>query len=208
MAQITSGLRSLLSHPLLYRWLQNLLGANHLRRVVTEQAIQPRAGMRVLDIGCGPADLLDFLGEVEYWGFDESPHYIESARRRFGSRGQFFCQRFGAESSLTLGPFDRVLAFGILHHLDEQPAARLFQVAHQVLAPGGRLVTIDPCYHPDQSWLARWFISRDRGQSVRTPQGYAQLAQPCFGPVNLQVRHDLARIPYSHCILTAHKETP
>ena len=60
--------------------------------------------------------------------------------------------------------FDVVLAMGLLHHLDDAECAALIGFAHASLDPGGRLVTIDPAYAPEQARVARWLIGRDRGE--------------------------------------------
>ncbi len=200
MAEITSGLRAILNHPLIYRGMQWLVGAERLRRHVAG-LVEPRPGLRVLDIGCGPADLLAHLPGVDYVGFDSSAEYIRAAQRRFGTRGRFFQEELRADTDLDLGTFDCIVAVGLLHHLDDQAAAQLFHLSGQRLRPGGRLVTVDCCWAPGQHPLARWLISRDRGQNVRTPEGYQSLARNQFGRIDTQVHHKLLHIPFSHTLM-------
>lgn len=200
MAEITSGPRAILNHPLVYRAMQWLVGAERLRRHIARQ-VAPTPGMRVLDIGCGPADLLDHLAGVDYVGFDSSADYIRSARARFGSRGRFFQEELRPETALDLGSFDCILAVGLLHHLEDAAAARLFELARHLLAPAGRLITVDCCWASPQNPLARWLISRDRGQNVRNLEGYRELARSQFSQVQAECRHNLLHIPYSHTLL-------
>lgn len=201
MAEITSGPRAILNHPLVYRAMQWLVGAERLRGHIARQ-VAPRPGLRVLDIGCGPADLLAHLPGVDYVGFDSSADYIRSARLRFGERGRFFQKELDANTALDLGKFDCILAVGLLHHLSDEAAARLFELAQQLLAPGGRVITVDCCWASQQHPLARWLISRDRGQNVRDLEGYRQLARARFSQVEAECRHNLLHIPYSHTLLT------
>ena len=205
MAEITSGLRAILNHPLVYRGMQWLVGAERLRRHIAS-LVEPRPGLKILDIGCGPADLLAHLPGVHYVGFDSSAEYIGAAQRRFGSRGRFFQEELKAETNLDLGSFECIVAVGLLHHLDDDAATRLFQLARERLAPGGRLITVDCCWAAGQHPLARWLISRDRGQNVRALRGYAELAMTQFGKVESQCRHDLLHIPYSHTLLVCHRD--
>jgi len=206
MAEVTSGLRGILNHPLIYRCMQWLVGAERLRRHVAG-LIDPTPGLRVLDIGCGPADLLAWLPGVDYVGFDSNSDYIAAAQSRFGARGRFFQQELHSDSQLQLGQFDRIVAVGLLHHLDDASALRLFELAAERLRPGGRLITVDCCWKDDQHPLARWLISRDRGQNVRSQEGYRDLARGQFPQVTTSYRHNLLHIPYSHTLLNCPKLT-
>jgi cyclopropane fatty-acyl-phospholipid synthase-like methyltransferase len=97
--------------------------------------------------------------------------------------------------------FDAVLAIGIVHHLDDQEAGQLFQIAYNALNSGGKLVTFDGVWTDDQSSAARWFLARDRGEHVRREGEYVKVASQVFADVRATVRHDLLRIPYTHLIL-------
>lgn len=201
MTQKTSGLRAVLAQPIVYEGFQRALGS---RRVTATAMnfLRADAGHRLLDIGCGPGDLLEILPEgTEYVGFDLSETYIAAARERHGSRGSFFVGDVGEVDLGELGQFDRVLAKGVLHHLSDEEAEQLFAIAAAVLRPDGVVVTIDPCYSFRQSRLARYVVSRDRGQDVRSLDGYRALAERRFDHVETHEHHHLLRIPYSHAAL-------
>ena len=200
MAQIVNGIRSILSIPVVYSGFQALLGAHAVRQALVDKAVRPQPGMCVLDVGCGPAEILDYLPGVRYWGFDISERYIAQARQRFGARGEFFCKLLTEDDLPLLPKFDVVLAIGLLHHLDNNVACDLLRLAQRALKPGGRLVTLDPCIHPGQSPIARWLISRDRGQNVRTQPEYARLVSIVFPDYRTEIRHK-SGIPYTHCIM-------
>ena len=92
MAQITRGLRQVLSIPSVYNLFQRFMGAHRGRLELVKNHIRPYSGMRILDIGCGTAEILKYLpDDVEYFGYDVSGKYIAAANTRFGQRGVFYC---------------------------------------------------------------------------------------------------------------------
>lgn len=198
-------LRGCLANTGAYRRFASLVGANRGRRLYIDRYVQPRAGDRVLDIGCGPADILDALPPVEYHGFDLSDAYIESARKRFGARGQFHVRAVTEESAEEYSGFDLVLATGVLHHLDDGDATALFRVARTALKPGGTLVTLDGCFVNGQSPIARLMLRCDRGKFVRSEGEYHRLASVAFPSVQQYLTEDLLSIPYTHCVMRCTK---
>lgn len=202
MAQTTAGLKAVLSIPQVYEAFQRLVGSPQVRRTLVDRHVGVRPGLRVLDIGCGPGSLIEHLPGVAYTGTDLSAAYIDAARRRYGDRGTFHVGRVDDLDPVELGEFDVVIAKSLLHHIDPDEALHLFEVASSVLAPGGRLVTLDAAYTPDMSRAARFVVGRDRGQSILTPEGYEALARRRFAEVDVEVHHDLLRIPYTHVFLS------
>ena len=202
MAQIEHGLRGLLGNARRYDFVQDLLGAEHLRTVFVREYVKPERGTSVLDIGCGTGSILEHLPDVNYIGFDMNRRYIEAAQRRFGSRGTFVCANVNdAPEAARRGTFERVLAIGLLHHLEDDEVRRLMRTARALLAPGGSLLTIDPCYRTGQPRFARFLIDRDRGQNPRTPAGYVGLTEGIFQSAESFVREDLLRVPYTHLVM-------
>ena len=198
-------IRKILSFPAVYSTFRNLAGDDAVRQSYADQFIRASVGKRVLDIGCGTGDILKFLPAVDYRGFDISADYIASAKKKFGDRGHFFCQSI--EDSIDIPPssFDIVLAHGVLHHLNDAEAIKLFSTAYSALKPGGRLVTFDGCFVEDQSFLARFLVSLDRGRFVRDQSGYEVLAKTCPFEIKVSIRHNLIRLPYTHIIMECRK---
>jgi SAM-dependent methyltransferase len=199
--KITEKLSAVLGLPAAYRLFTRMVGGD-VWRVYLDEYVKPVAGEKILDIGCGPADILSYMGDVNYTGFDISPEYIAAAQKRFGDRGRFFCSDVGlATIEREQGTFNLVMATGVLHHLDDEVAGKLFQLARLALRRDGRLVTYDGCYVPDQSRVARWLLSQDRGNFVRPREEYLRLASACFSKIEAYRRDDLLRIPYTHLIM-------
>lgn len=124
MAQVTSGARAILSYPFVYSAFQSLMGAHKFRKNFVANYVKPLPGMKILDLGCGPADILGYLPDVDYWGYDISTAYIAQAKKRFGQRGQFNCKQLELHDLAALPKFDVVLALGLLHHLDDSVGQR------------------------------------------------------------------------------------
>jgi len=204
MAQITHGVRAILSHPLIYSSFQSLMGAHKIRQSFVANYIKPFPGMKILDVGCGPADILAYLHDVDYWGFDISEAYIEQACTRFSQFGTFNCKQLQPEDLAGLPKFDVVLALGLLHHLDDAVATDVMELALQALKPGGRLITMDPCFDSSQNPIARFLVRNDRGQNVRDKAGYEALAGKVFSLPRVDVCHQ-AWIPYTHCFMECQK---
>jgi cyclopropane fatty-acyl-phospholipid synthase-like methyltransferase len=194
-------IRPILNRPFFYEFYHHLIGADYRSRVLVSDYIRPKPGDRILDIGCGPGNMLPFLPQGEYLGVDANASYIESAKQRYSHRGEFVCERVSHHSVQQFGAFDIVLALGLVHHLDDGEARDLFRLGHTALKPGGRMITNDGCYMPKQSAAKRYLLSRDRGEYVRSQEEYERLAHSWFPEVRAHIREDVLRIPYTHLIM-------
>lgn len=205
MTQLNSGLRRFLALPTYYNAFQKLLGSASCRTRLVEEFIRPEPGMRILDIGCGTAEILEFLPmSVDYVGFDANGECIEHARQVYGGKGRFFQAFVTGDSHDAPHSYDIVLACGLLHHLEDREVQGFERTARAALKPGGRLVTLDCAYTPKQNPLARFLISKDRGQNIRSPEGYAEFFDPELGwRAEINICNDLLRVPYTHIIIDA-----
>jgi len=195
-------IRPVLNRPEFYELFHRILGADRRSRILINEYMKPKEGDRILDVGCGPGNFVPYLPECRYLGIDANSAYIDTARGRYGTHGkQFICDTVSYQSVHDLGEFDLVLAIGLLHHLEDDEAHDLFRMGHNALRAGGRMVTVDGCYVPGQSPVARYLLSRDRGQFVRTKEAYLNLASRCFEEIHPSLRDDLLRIPHTTLIL-------
>lgn len=204
MSEITHGVRSILSHSSVYNLFQWIMGATRGRIILSAQYVKAKDGDSVLDIGCGTAEFRLFLPNVEYFGFDPNVHYIEAAKKRLQAAkktGTLLHASLEVASLTKLPKFDIVLASGVLHHLNDDEVIQLARLAGAALKESGKLIAIEPCFVEGQSLIARYFVSHDRGQHVRDVKGYQTLLSSVFASVACDVRHDIARVPYSHLIM-------
>jgi len=183
-------LTSILKSPLVYVTFQRVVGGTHMRDLCV-RTLAPKAGERILDIGCGPAYYVADLPAVDYLGFDTDERYIEHARARFGHRAKFFCEPFLDEQAARHGKFDGILLMGLLHHIDDAACDHLLGLLSGVLAPGGRIVSLDTTVHPKQSYFEHLLAVKDRGEFVRTPEAFEALAKPWFGKIQGSVNEKM-----------------
>lgn len=194
-----------LAQPWAYRFFQYVIFKKSAQVRFVNEYVKPFPGCRILDIGCGPANIIAYLPASigEYVGLDMSPSYIESARKRWTSRTncRFSCHTVENWTVEEPAYYDVVMAMGIVHHLTDDQATDLFGKARRSLKPQGTMITWDNVYIDMQQWFAKWLISKDRGQFVRTPEAYKALAAGYFTDIDGDVIHDALRIPYTHFIM-------
>ncbi|MGI8729159.1 MAG: class I SAM-dependent methyltransferase [Solirubrobacteraceae bacterium] len=200
-AEITTGVRSVLSKPTVYELFSRAIGGHRARMRLVREHLRIAPGSRVLDVGCGPGELLSYLGDVQYVGIDISASYVKRARKRFAARTAEFFVGDATSIPTEMGDFDVAVATGVMHHLDDAQVREMVGGIAEALKLDGRFICLENAVVPGQHRIARAIIARDRGQHVRSPEGYAELAGTAFGSVHATIRHDLLRIPYTHCVL-------
>lgn len=109
----------------------------------------PSNPVRVLEIGCGMADMSFLIADdprIDLTAADISPKFIESAQAkpaRANIRFQLADVTAPAFRDQHAGQFDFVIGNGILHHLVNDIDG-IFQSLRALLKPGGRLVFWEP----------------------------------------------------------------
>ena len=206
--QINSGLRSILAWPPVYRLLNRVIGNEKFRRWFIDRIVAVKSGQTLVDLGCGPADILAELDAgVRYIGLDISEAYIEAARQRYGERGLFLA---GTVNDWRRDPrirdADVVLAYGLFHHVDDDETLAIFQCARDVLRPGGRLVFLEPCLLLWQARRSVFMMAQDRGQNVRTEQEWKRLITAVFPTATTSVVTNANRLGYTHLIAECRKD--
>jgi len=173
--------RRFLSNSSVHKALQSRLRRDNTSQLLADEVLRILPGQRVLDIGCVPADILSFLPDsIECYGFDVEPNCIEAATARYGERGTFVVGAVAPETMNSLGPFDVISSLAVLHHLNDAEVETMFSAAASLLNPEGRFVTLDCAYVKGQHPVALLLASMDRGEYVRTPEAYADLARRHF----------------------------
>jgi 2-polyprenyl-3-methyl-5-hydroxy-6-metoxy-1,4-benzoquinol methylase len=176
-----------------------LLGTSTYPTLVDE-FIRPTSGCSVLDVGCGPAAILEFLQDVKYIGLDHNPNYIATATKKYGSKGTFICAGVDQLNDYGLKAFDRIIILGVMHHLDDAQLTQLMASLKGRLNVGGVLITFDVAFEDNQKFIAKLLAKNDRGKFVRTKQQYLKFIEVAFNVEQADLRHDLLRVPYTHLL--------
>ena len=201
------GLKGALSFSRAYSFFQNLVGAHSARNWVAANFWRVVAGQKIVDFGCGPGTVLDYLPQdIEYTEFDISEEYIETARRIHA--GKKYATFFSSDVHALLGTHDArlanadlVLCNGLLHHLNDTEAVEVFRLAQEIMKPTGRLFCVEPVFLVHQSAFSRWLMGRDRGCNIRTEQQWKDLVGNVFDRYSTNISVDLMRIPYVHIFI-------
>ena len=181
------------------RLMNFLLGGSTYTTLVNEY-IQPTTDCTVLDVGCGPAAILDFLPNVKYIGLDHNPKYIATASYKYGTKGAFICAGVDQLNDHGLETFDRIIILGVMHHLDDQQLTQLMASLKNRLNSDGVLITFDVAYEDKQNLIAKFLAKNDRGKFVRTKEQYLEFVSLAFSVEQADLHHDLLRVPYTHLI--------
>lgn len=196
-----------LDFPYLYSHTMKLLGADRTLTEIIEQYIKPVSGDKILDIGCGPADILSYLPpDIEYTGIDFNERYIKSAREKFQGKGVFILGDIADYDFSFKESFDIVIATGVIHHLPEKEAMKLLSDGYRCLKDQGRLITLD---NINEDWIGvrnKIALRLDRGKFVRNKTEYLALFSN-FSDVHCRITKSKLRIPYYHIICEISKNS-
>jgi SAM-dependent methyltransferase len=207
VAQRITGLYQAIRSPSIYKGLMFALGADNAIRRYVNEVLKPTPGIKMLDVGCGPANILAYLPPLDYTGIDLNEKHVALARELYGTRGRFIVGNAADDLRQDEGSFDLINVSALLHHLDDAEAISLFASLKRLLKPDGRIVTIDNVWLPGQRAAVKLMNNLDSGLNIRTPEGYVGLLNGLGFDVQTLVFHDLLRIPYDHIIMIARNAT-
>lgn len=107
----------------------------------------PAGTKRLLDLGCGTGLELDCIfrrfPDLEVTGVDLAGKMLDLLRRKHPGRALTLVQADYFAWEPGDGPFDAVVAFETLHHVNAAKKAELFAKVHRWLRPGGVFLECD-----------------------------------------------------------------
>jgi SAM-dependent methyltransferase len=193
----------LLEIPVVYDTVLNTIYRSGHRNLFVSDLIDAKSGMRILDVGCGTADILKRLPPVDYVGLDENSNYLNVARTRNRNLGTFMTLDVLGREFSELGKFDRILLLGVLHHLTDTECSGLLSALVTGLKPGGFLVTLDPAFEDDQHPISRVVSRLDRGRYVRHHLKYREMISRSFEIEATYLKRDFLRVPSTTALFRA-----
>ena len=190
----------ILSYRKTYSALMRLLASPRSGSVLVHEYIKPQSGQSFLDVGCGPASILDLLPDIFYVGLDLNENYINHATDKYGAKGTFICAGVDQLNDYGLKTFDRIIILGVMHHLDDSQLIKLMTSLKNRLNHGGVLITFDVAFEDRQNLVAKLLAKNDRGKFVRTKEQYLKFIEISFKVQQADLRRDLLRVPYTHLL--------
>jgi len=107
--------------------------------------IKPHLGKRVLEVGCGTGNIIQYLKDKDVLGVDIDPAYLSIAREKFKNKKNINFKLFNLDKGLkTFKKFkpDTIVCINVLEHIEKDE--KFIKECESVLSPGGRLILFVP----------------------------------------------------------------
>jgi ubiquinone/menaquinone biosynthesis C-methylase UbiE len=145
-------------------WYDRIFGRlNAGLRGIGLKMFPPRAGMKILDVGCGTGIQLALYQDTgcQVSGIDSSPAMLAAARRRLGEQA---CLHLGDASRMPYadGAFDLIIAATVLHEMLPETRDVVLREMRRTLLANGRIMLIDFEHgpvRPLRGWVTKAIIT-------------------------------------------------
>ena len=196
MSQRINQIYNFINSPLVYRIIQYIMSGTSFRNSIIKKNIK-KSNLKILDIGCGPAQILEQIPRCDYYGYDIDQRSIQYAKKKYRKKNyHFYCKKFNKTEIKKLPKFDFVIFFGILHHLSNKEADKMLTLCKRTMKKNSKLLTEDPILVEKQNIIAKFLIEKDRGINVRQKKEYINLLKKHFKKIKNKVTHQFF-IPYT-----------
>ena len=191
--------RRILEVPIIYDAFQFIMGAKKRQRIFKDEYIGNVSGLRVLELGCGTSDILEYFEECDYTGVDLDKDYIRAAQKRFKDKkwAKFICSDVNDFAKNCHEKYDLILMTAVIHHISDEEVENCFNSIKSLLKADGRFISFDGVYREGMSWFEKFLNDIDRGQFVRKESEYVRLNKKYFSNVTYVCRKDMMVLPFN-----------
>ncbi|MDH5511561.1 MAG: class I SAM-dependent methyltransferase [Nitrospinota bacterium] len=149
---------------------------------MVRDAIAPSSELRLLDAAGGTGVLREACSPCGFYSFDLVMERVKNVRASDPDAGAFVgdVTRLAAADKC----FDRVLATGLFHHLDDEQSILAVEEFHRVLKDDGRVVVLDAIWPINSLNLFGYMMRKmDEGKYVRNEEPLKDILLTKFKPV-------------------------
>ena len=170
-------------NPSRYIFLQTVLNWG-LPYDYVAKIIKSQNNDRILELGCGPALILDHIKYKNYVGIDSNKASIEYASNKYGNdiNTNFINANILEFDYSAHDKFDKILMLGLMHHLSDLDLKKLLSLIPNLLNTDNEnssVVTFDIVrtkYH----FISNKLCDLDQGKFVRHSDEYLKLLNEYF----------------------------
>jgi len=164
--------------------------------------IKPNKKSNILDFGCGTGDFCLLFDKSQYIGVDIEKRFIEFAKSRFGGYN-FLKINEGKSLPFKDSYFDKVLVFGVLHHISDNDIQRILKELARVLSNSGEIILYDQLPSSEQKkFFGKVLVKFDRGKFIRENGNLKILLKQYF---KIKENYNMLSGPYSLCVFILKK---
>lgn len=143
-----------------YDFFVGVFGDTTLQKIV--DYVEPKNGQRILDIGCGPGNLIVEIKKrapkSHVTGLDVDPEILGIAKGKFQiyNIDADIVEESASEMPFVNNRFDVVTSTLMIHHLDHKERKQMMQEVYRVLKPRGKFFLYD--FHSPKNIFVKLLI--------------------------------------------------
>tara|TARA_B100002019_G_C21194987_1_gene560892 strand:+ start:161 stop:790 length:630 start_codon:yes stop_codon:yes gene_type:complete len=183
--------------PIIYNLYQFIIFRSNSKVNIFSNYMVVEENDFVLDIGCGPGNYRQLIKSKNYFGIDINCESIKKAEKLFPN-DSFACLPVQELSNKFDKKFDKVILFGLLHHLSDTDVVKLFQDLREVVTPDTKIFCLDTSFSRNQNLFSKIMARLDKGNFVRFPDELEKLFDTKFYNIDIKMFDNLLRVPCYH----------
>lgn len=177
----SNGYDEMFFDKLYQKYINNTLWSR-LRLKQVLKMVQPRAGEKILDLGCASGAISDFCGKfgANVTGIDLSSSGIKYAKKKFERENVAFA--VADVSSIEIakdGSFDKAVAADFIEHIDKNIFDKMLKEVNRILKTGGTI----SIYTPNPKHL----IERLKAKNIVLKQNPTHIGLKCMEEIKISM---------------------